>query len=57
MTALVGLVTVMATQVLHGAIRIDGNFIDGKEAEALATKMFVCLLPCTPTSFGKTILT
>jgi hypothetical protein len=38
MTALVGLVAVMAAEVLHGASSIDSNFIDGKETEALACK-------------------
>ena len=38
MTALVGLVAVMAAEVLHGASSIDSDFIDGKETEALACK-------------------
>ena len=36
MTALMGLVAVMATEVLHGAVVGDGYFIDGKEAETFA---------------------
>ena len=36
MTALMGLVAVMATEVLHRAIIRDCYFIDGKEAETFA---------------------
>ena len=38
MTALMGLVAVVTSEVLHGAIVSDFNLIDGKEAEALAGK-------------------
>ena len=46
-TPLMGLVTIVATQVLHGAVGVDFNLIDGKEAEALAIKTFICLWACT----------
>ena len=36
MTALMGLVTVVTTEILHGAVIGYGNFIDGKKTEALA---------------------
>ena len=55
-TSLVGLVTVMATEILYRAIVRDFDFIDGKKTETLATETFVCLLTCTPTSLGETIL-
>ena len=35
-TALMGLVAVMTSEVLHGAIVRDGNFIDGKKTEAFS---------------------
>ena len=43
-TALMGLVAVMTSEVLHGSIIRDCNLIDGKKAKALATEMFVFLL-------------
>ena len=36
MTALMGLITVVATEVLHGAVIGYCYFIDGKEAETFA---------------------
>ena len=56
MTALMSLVTVMATEVLHRTVIRDCYFIDGKETEALAAKTLVRLLACTPTCFSKTVL-
>ena len=38
-TALMRLVTVMATEVLHGAIIRDGYFIDGKKAKTRAIEI------------------
>ena len=56
-TALMGLVTVMTTEVLHNAVARDSDFIDRKDTKTFATKTFVCILVYTPTSLGKTILT
>ncbi len=56
MAALVRLVTVMATKVLHGAIIGNSDFIDGKEAKAFATKTFVLLLVCISTCFSEAVL-
>ena len=54
--ALVGLVTVMTAEVLYRAVVGYCDFIDGKEAETFAIEMFVSLLACISTCFGKTIL-
>ena len=43
-TALVGLVAIMTAKILHRAIVRNGNFIDGKKAEAFTIETFVCLL-------------
>ena len=55
-TALVSLVAVMATQVLHGAIVSNSDLINGENAKALAPNPLVRLLACIPTCFGETIL-
>ena len=56
MTALMGLVAVMATEVLHRAIIRDCYFIDGKEAETFATEAFAYFCVFISTSFGETVL-
>ena len=55
MTALMSLVTVMATEVLHRTSRVDFDFINGKNTETLSIETFVCLLACISTCFGETI--
>ena len=55
-TALVGLVTVMTTEVLHVTVIRDGYLINGKEAEAFTAKTLVRLLSCVPACFGETVL-
>ena len=38
-TPLMALVAIMTAKVLHLALTVNGNFIDGKEAEPRASKL------------------
>ena len=55
MTALMGLVTIVTTEILHSAGSIDFDFINGKNTETLSIETFVCLLACISTCFGETV--
>ena len=56
MTALMGLVTIVTTEILHSAGSIDFDFINGKKTETLASEAFVRLLVLSSTSFSETVL-
>ena len=56
MAALMGLVAVLTTKVLHRSVIRDFNLIDGKETEALAAKTLVRILTCASACLGETIL-
>ena len=55
-TALMGLVTIVTTEILHSASSIDFDFINGKKTETLASETFVRLLVLSSTSFSETVL-
>lgn len=54
--ALMRLVTIVTTEVLHGAVIGNDDFINGKETEAFASKALVSLLACISACFCKTVL-
>ena len=38
-TTLMSLIAVVTTEVLHGASRVDGNFVDGKKSETFSAEV------------------